>query len=180
VILRGCFSSHLFIEECASISAFSRGPVMTFPGISTPLGYMATDHCSRSIRTRTVYRMPRYSTGPVWTEIRSGAMSMVAIGGKADIASGCSNRPHWHLADILVALNNVRFWGQRGHQRPAIRCPLLTQSGHSRNSSLTTSSLLVLPRTQVATSRRINLHLIDAPKRRLGLSWRRRPITRVL
>jgi len=55
---------------------------------------------------------------------------MVAIGGKADIASGCSNRPHWHLADILVALNNVRFWGQRGHQRPAIRCPLLTQSGH--------------------------------------------------
>ncbi len=78
VILRGCFSSHLFIEECASISAFSRGPVMTFPGISTLLGYMATDHCSRSIRTRTVYRMPRYSTGPVWTEIRSGAMSMVA------------------------------------------------------------------------------------------------------
>jgi hypothetical protein len=53
-------------------------------------------------------------------------------------------------------------------------CDVMTQSGHSRNSSL------VLPRTQVATSRRINLHLIDAPKRRLGLSWRRRPITRVL
>src|ERR1700683_4666411 len=35
---------------------------------------MATYHCSRSIRTRMVYRMPRYSTGLVWIEIKRGAM----------------------------------------------------------------------------------------------------------
>jgi hypothetical protein len=100
VILCGCSSSHLFIAECASISAFSRGPVMIFPGISMPLGYMATDHCSRSIRTRTVYRMPRYFTGPVWTEIRSGAMSMVAIGGKADMPGDAQT--HQTLTNCVV------------------------------------------------------------------------------
>src|SRR5215472_4381462 len=46
------------------------------------------------------------------------------------------------------------------------RCLLLTQSGHSPNPSLTIPSRLISPppRTQVATSRCINLHLIDAPK----------------
>jgi hypothetical protein len=30
---------------------------------------------------------------------------------------------------------NVRFWEQSGHQRAAIRCLLLTQSGHKRTST---------------------------------------------
>jgi hypothetical protein len=47
-----------------------------------------------------------------------------------------------------------------GHQRAPIRCLLLTQSRHSVSSS----GLLIHPGTQVATSHRINLPLIDAPK----------------
>jgi hypothetical protein len=41
-----------------------------------------------------------------------------------------SQCPLWHKADVLVALSNVRFWGQSGHYKNAPRCPLLTQSGH--------------------------------------------------
>jgi hypothetical protein len=47
--------------ERARNSACSRGPVMNFRTISTPAGWMATDHCSRSIPTWIVYRMPLYS-----------------------------------------------------------------------------------------------------------------------
>jgi hypothetical protein len=57
-------------------------------------------------------------------------------------------------------LVNVRFWMNSGHQRAPIRCLLLTQSRHSVSSS----GLLIHPGTQVATSHRINLPLIDAPK----------------
>jgi len=36
------------------------------------------------------------------------------------------------LANSLTgAPLNVRFWVNSGHQRATIRCPLLTQSGHS-------------------------------------------------
>jgi hypothetical protein len=36
----------------------------------------------------------------------------------------------WHLADIRRVSLHVRFWVNSGHQRAAIRCLLLTQSGH--------------------------------------------------
>ena len=35
-----------------------------------------------------------------------------------------------HLADIRVALGDVRFRGQSGHSTGPLRCLLLTQSGH--------------------------------------------------
>ena len=34
----------------------------------------------------------------------------------------------WHKADITRL--NVRFWGQSGHHKNALQCPLLTQSGY--------------------------------------------------
>src|SRR5262249_33952227 len=34
------------------------------------------------------------------------------------------------LADIPLALGNVRFWGYSGHRRDIAQCLLLTQSGH--------------------------------------------------
>jgi hypothetical protein len=36
----------------------------------------------------------------------------------------------WHLADMAIALNDVRFTPKSGRRRAAIRCLLLTQSGH--------------------------------------------------
>jgi hypothetical protein len=36
----------------------------------------------------------------------------------------------WHKADITTRSTNVRFWGQSGHCLNALRCLLLTQSGH--------------------------------------------------
>jgi hypothetical protein len=40
---------------------------------------------------------------------------MVAIGGKADIASGCSNRPHWPIATDRILVAERRFRGHNGH-----------------------------------------------------------------
>ena len=37
----------------------------------------------------------------------------------------------WHLADMPLALTNVRFEGNNGHDADATRCLLMTQSGHS-------------------------------------------------
>jgi hypothetical protein len=59
----GCVSSHRSTMECARNVAYSRVPVMTFPAISTPPGWIATDHCPGSTRTRMVYRMFLYSIG---------------------------------------------------------------------------------------------------------------------
>ena len=58
----GCLFSQSFIRARACNSASSRDPNTTLPFISTPAGYIATYHCSRSIRARRVYRMPLYST----------------------------------------------------------------------------------------------------------------------
>jgi hypothetical protein len=49
---------------------------------------------------------------------------------KADIDATLPN-VCWHKTDILIALANVRFWVNSGHQWPAIRCLLLTQSRHN-------------------------------------------------
>jgi uncharacterized protein (TIGR02246 family) len=35
----------------------------------------------------------------------------------------------WHLADIPIVPDNVRFWENSGHRVEMIQCPLLTQSG---------------------------------------------------
>ena len=35
-----------------------------------------------------------------------------------------------HKADMAIALNDVRYWGQSGHCSNGLRCPLMTQSGH--------------------------------------------------
>jgi hypothetical protein len=72
----------------------------------------------------------------------------------------------------------VCLWHLAGHADDSQRCPLLgvKQTLHEAgsmsafdpkrtfpNSSLTTSGLPIDPRTQVATSRCINLHVIDVP-----------------
>ena len=44
------------------------------------------------------------------------------------LADVCS----WHLADMPLALTNVCFEGNNGHDAYATRCLLMTQSGHSR------------------------------------------------
>ena len=38
----------------------------------------------------------------------------------------------WHKADMATGSIDVRFWVNSGHQRAAIRCLLLTQSGHGQ------------------------------------------------
>ena len=35
----------------------------------------------------------------------------------------------------LLSPSDVRYWVNSGHQRAPIRCPLLTQSGHSETSA---------------------------------------------
>jgi hypothetical protein len=39
----------------------------------------------------------------------------------------------WHLADINVRAEHVRFRGQSGHSQIAIQCPLMTLSGHKED-----------------------------------------------
>ena len=39
---------------------------------------------------------------------------------------------YWHKADVPLALMNVRFEGNNGHDANVTRCPLMTQSGHVR------------------------------------------------
>ena len=41
--------------------------------------------------------------------------------------SGCL----WHIADVQLALMNVRFEGTNGHDADVTRCRLMTQSGQS-------------------------------------------------
>ena len=36
----------------------------------------------------------------------------------------------WHIADVPLALTNVCFEGNNGHDADVTRCPLMTQSGH--------------------------------------------------
>jgi hypothetical protein len=36
------------------------------------------------------------------------------------------------ITTFFTAAQNVCFWGQSGHRVEALRCPLLTQSGHER------------------------------------------------
>jgi hypothetical protein len=36
----------------------------------------------------------------------------------------------WHLADVPLAMRNVRFRGKSGHDADQSECPLMTQSGH--------------------------------------------------
>jgi len=43
---------------------------------------------------------------------------------------GNQNVRFWHKADMAIALNDVRYWGQSGHCSNGLRCPLMTQSGH--------------------------------------------------
>ena len=49
--------------------------------------------------------------------------------GRVGVAMG--NVRFWHKADMPITLRNVRFRGQSGHHADMLRCPLLTQSGHS-------------------------------------------------
>jgi hypothetical protein len=41
----------------------------------------------------------------------------------------------WHLADINTEDGRVRFWGQSGHPCSALKCPLMTQTGHSHKEA---------------------------------------------
>jgi hypothetical protein len=44
-----------------------------------------------------------------------------------------ANVRYWHLADIALGAQNVRFRGQSGHHSGKSghqKCPLMTQSGH--------------------------------------------------
>jgi len=36
----------------------------------------------------------------------------------------------WHIPDVQLALTNVCFGGESGHDADAGQCPLMTQSGH--------------------------------------------------
>jgi hypothetical protein len=38
----------------------------------------------------------------------------------------------WHITDARLALTNVCFVGNNGHDADVTRCRLMTQSGHSR------------------------------------------------
>ena len=33
---------------------------------------------------------------------------------------------YWHKADMVIALSDVRFWGQSGHRIDEPQCPLMT------------------------------------------------------
>ena len=52
---------------------------------------------------------------------------------------------YWHLADMQIALKNVRFEGNNGHDADVMRCQLMTQSGHSMARSYALLSTGWLP-----------------------------------
>jgi hypothetical protein len=62
---------------------------------------------------------------------RQSSLSPMRAGAHFFLAEPLSEFPLWHLADIRICSADVRFRGQSGHQREAIRCLLLTQSGHA-------------------------------------------------
>jgi hypothetical protein len=81
-----------------------------------------------------------------------------APSGEEQKARAAARSNHWRKSAITCTSGR--------HELLQCMSPLLVQSGHSTSSSLTTSGLPIHPGTQVATSRCINLHLIDVPKKK--------------